>query len=193
MKLLLMMVEFFKTGLFAIGGGLATLPFLSQMSEKYGWFSAEELANMIAVGESTPGPIGVNMATYVGFQEGMEAGGVFAGVLWGMATTLSLVLPSIIVICIIATMLDKFQNSRLVQDAFAGIRPAVTGLIAAAGWSVFEIALFNGGVASFATINWIALAIFAVVFACTQIKKLKNLHPIVFILAGAILGVIFQM
>lgn len=193
MKLLLMMVEFFKTGLFAVGGGLATLPFLSQMGEKYGWFTAAELANMIAVGESTPGPIGVNMATYVGFQEGMEAGGVLTGVVWAMATTLSLVLPSVIVICIIATMLDKFQNSRLVQDAFAGIRPAVTGLIAAAGWSVFEIALFNGGVASFNSINWIALAIFAAVFACTQIKKLKNLHPIVFILAGAILGVIFKM
>ena len=183
-SLLTLIVEFFKTGLFAVGGGLATLPFLSQMGEKYGWFSAEELANMIAVGESTPGPIGVNMATYVGFAHG--------GVLNAVLATLSLVLPSLIVICIIAGMLEKFQNSKMVQDAFGAIRPAVTGLSSAAGWAVFKIALFNGGV-SFGTINWIGVAIFAAVFACTQLKKLKKLHPIVFILAGAVLGVIFKM
>ena len=93
---------------------------------------------------------------------------------------------------IIAGMLEKFQSSRIVQDAFSFIRPAVTGLIAAAGWSVFEIALFNVGV-SFGTINWLAVAIFAAVLICTQLKKLKKLHPIVFILAGAVLGIIFQM
>lgn len=193
-NLLTLMIEFFKTGLFAVGGGLATLPFLSQMGEKYGWFTAEELANMIAVGESTPGPIGVNMATYVGFTQGMATtGNVLEAVLSAVLSTLSLVAPSIIVICIIAGMLEKFQNSRMVQNAFAGIRPAVTGLIAAAGWAVFEIALFKDGVVSFAAVNWIALVIFVVIFACTQIKKLKKLHPIVFILAGAILGVVFKM
>lgn len=184
MELLTLIGEFFKTGLFAVGGGLATLPFLSRMGEIYGWFTKEELANMIAVSESTPGPIGVNMATYVGYAQG--------GVLSAVLATLSLVAPSVIVICIIAGMLEKFQSSRIVQDAFSFIRPAVTGLIAAAGWSVFEIALFNGGV-SFGTINWLAVAIFAVVLTCTQLKKLKKLHPIVFILAGAVLGIIFQM
>ncbi|MGN1019947.1 MAG: chromate transporter [Aristaeellaceae bacterium] len=184
MELLTLIWEFFKTGLFAVGGGLATLPFLSRMGETYAWFTKEELANMIAVSESTPGPIGVNMATYVGYAHG--------GVLSAVMATLSLITPSIIVICIIAGMMEKFQNSRIVQDAFSFIRPAVTGLIAAAGWSVFEIALFKGGV-SFGTINWLAVAIFAVVLVCTQLKKLKKLHPIVFILAGAILGIIFQM
>ena len=184
MQLLTLIVEFFKTGLFAVGGGLATLPFLSRMGEIYGWFTKEELANMIAVSESTPGAIGVNMATYVGYAQG--------GILSALLATLSLIAPSIIVICIIAGMLEKFQNSRVVQDAFSFIRPAVTGLIAAAGWSVFEIALFNGGV-SFTTINWLAVVIFAVVLTCTQLKPLKKLHPVVFILAGAVLGIIFQM
>ena len=125
MQLLTLIVEFFKTGLFAVGGGLATLPFLSRMGEIYGWFTKEELANMIAVSESTPGAIGVNMATYVGYAQG--------GILSALLATLSLIAPSIIVICIIAGMLEKFQNSRVVQDAFSFIRPAVTGLIAAAG------------------------------------------------------------
>ena len=129
--------------------------------------------------------MGVNMATFVGYAKG----GVFSAVL----ATLSLVLPSIIVICIIARMLEKFQQNRMVQDAFAFIRPAVTGLIAAAGWSVFEIALFHGGSASVSTINWLAVAIFAVVFAGTQWKPLKKLHPVVFILLGAVLGVVFSM
>ncbi len=193
-QMLTMMLEFFKTGMFAVGGGLATLPFLSQMGEKYGWFTSEELANMVAVGESTPGPIGVNMATYVGFTQGMTTdGSIPMAILSAALATLSLVLPSLIVICIVASMLEKFQNSRSVQNAFAGIRPAVTGLIAAAGWSLFEIVLFKGGVVTFGSVNWIALAIFAAIFACTQLKKLKNLHPIVFILIGAVLGVVFRM
>ncbi len=184
-EFLTLCLEFFKTGLFAVGGGLATLPFLTQMQETYGWFTKADLANMIAVGESTPGPIGVNMATYVGYST--------AGVLGGLIATLSLVLPSLIIICLIAGILDKFQKNQLVQNAFAAIRPAVTGLIAAAGMSVVEIALFKGGVFGFGTINWLALVMFVVLFAGTQWKPLKKLHPVVFIAVGAVLGIIFQM
>ena len=85
--------EFFKTGLFAIGGGMATVPFLFDISARTGWFTASELANMIAVSESTPGPIGINMATYVGFET--------AGILGSVIATLGLVIPSIIIIVII--------------------------------------------------------------------------------------------
>ena len=184
-EFLTLCIEFFKTGLFAVGGGLATLPFLTQMQETYGWFTKADLANMIAVGESTPGPIGVNMATYVGYST--------AGILGGLIATLSLVLPSLIVICLIAGILDKFQKNQLVQNAFATIRPAVTGLIAAAGMSVVEIALFKGGVFGFGTINWLALVMFVMLFAGTQWKPLKKLHPVVFIAVGAVLGIIFQM
>ena len=117
--------EFFKTGLFAIGGGLATLPFLYNLSDKTGWFTHTDLTNMIAVSESTPGPLGVNTATYVGFTVGGLPGAIVA--------TLGLVAPSIIVILIIASFLKAFRDSRIVDSAFYGLRPASTGLIAAAG------------------------------------------------------------
>lgn len=177
--------EFFKTGLFAVGGGLATLPFLTQIQQKYGWFTAEELANMIAVSESTPGPIGVNMATYVGYTT--------CGLLGAVLATLSLVLPSLIVILVIAKALDKYKESSLIQNMFAFMRPAVTGLIAAAGFAVLKIALFKQADTFLGTFNWVAIALFAVLLVCTQLKKLKKLHPIVFIAVGAVLGILFRM
>ena len=126
--------EFFKTGLLAVGGGLATLPFLSEMANKYpGWFTHAELADMIAVSESTPGPIGVNMATYVGFTTAGYGGSVVA--------TLGLITPSIIVILIVARIYEKFQASRIVKGCMTGLKPAVVGLIAAAIIPI-EILLF---------------------------------------------------
>ena len=189
-ELLILCLEFFKTGLFAVGGGLATLPFLMTIQQTYGWFSAEELANMIAVSESTPGPIGVNMATYVGFAHG--------GVVSALTATLSLVFPSVVIICLIAGVMEKFQQNRLVQDAFAVIRPAVTGLIAAAGMSVVKLSLLDE--AGFQlTGNWMdyfrweCILLAAVLLVCTRyVPKVKNLHPICFILASAVIGVVFR-
>ena len=183
--LLIMLFEFIKTGLFAVGGGLATLPFLTQMQEKYGWFTAEELANMIAVGESTPGPIGVNMATYVGFSS--------FGILGGLLATLSLVLPSLVIIMFIAKAMDKYQKNPLVQNMFSFMRPAVAGLIAAAGFAVLKIALFTQAETFLASINWIAVVIFAVLVALLHWKPLKKLHPIVFIGIGAVVGILLKM
>ena len=132
--LLTLCYEFFKTGLLAVGGGLATLPFLSEMSNKYdSWFTHAELADMIAVSESTPGPIGVNMATYVGFRV-MGNFGAGWSILGAVLATVSLVLPSLIIVVIIAKMMCKYMSNKYVQWAFSGLRPAVTGLIAAAGW-----------------------------------------------------------
>ena len=185
MELLTMCIEFFKTGLFAVGGGLATLPFLTQMQEKYGWFTAEELANMIAVGESTPGPIGVNMATYVGYSS--------FGILGGLLATLSLVLPSLVIIMFIARAMDKYQKNPLVQNMFAFMRPAVAGLIAAAGFAVLKIALFREAETFLGSINWIAVVLFAVLVALLHWKPLKKLHPIVFIAAGAVVGILLKM
>lgn len=185
MELLTMCIEFIKTGLFAVGGGLATLPFLTQMQERYGWFTAEELANMIAVGESTPGPIGVNMATYVGFTT--------CGVIGGILATCSLVLPSLIVIMIVARAMDKYQKNPLVQNMFAFMRPAVAGLIAAAGYAVLKIALFHPADTFLASISWIAVALYAVLVALIHYKPLKKLHPIVFIVAGAVVGILLKM
>lgn len=178
--LLTLFFEFFKTGLFAVGGGLATIPFLQEMMEKYHWFSTSDLMNMIAVSESTPGPIGVNMATYVGYQ---ASGGHILG---AVTTTIGLVMPSVIIICIIAKFLQKFRSSHWVNDVFSGLRPAVTGLIAATGISVLQAAL--GTEAGF---DWLRLAVF--VAAGVFVLCFRKLHPIVLISLCAAAGIVLQL
>ena len=183
--------EFFQTGLFAVGGGMATIPFLYDISDKTGWFTRQDLANMIAVGESTPGPIGVNMATYVGFITGLSEGSLFHAVLGSVTATLGLVLPSLIVILIVAAMLKRFKDSPLVQKTFYGLRPASTGLIAAAGISVAVSNLF--GSAPF-RVNWKGWILAVVLWVLTnKVKKTKKLHPIVFIGVSALVGILFSM
>ena len=183
--------EFFQTGLFAIGGGMATIPFLYDMSDKTGWFTHQDLANMIAVGESTPGPIGVNMAIYVGYVTGMGEGGVAAAILGAVTATTGLVLPSLVVILIVAAMLKRFRDSKYVNRAFYGLRPASTGLIAAAGISVAMSNLFDFSAAS---INWKGWILAAVLWLLTnKVSKTKKLHPIVFIGASALVGIVFSM
>ncbi len=188
--------EFFKTGLFAIGGGMATIPFLYDIAGATGWFSATDLANMIAVSESTPGPIGVNMATYVGFLTGMNNGGIPAALLGALTATLGLVTPSIIIILVIAAVLKSFRDNQYVNHAFYGLRPASTGLIAAAGISVIMSNLITvGGVAEHTfTLNWKGLILAAVLWLLTNVvKPTKKLHPIVFIGLSALAGILFSM
>ena len=183
--------EYFKTGLFAVGGGMATIPFLYDISDKTGWFTHQDLANMIAVGESTPGPIGVNMATYVGYVTGMGNGGIGSAILGAVTATAGLVLPSLIVILIVAAMLKRFKNNPLVQNAFYGLRPSSTGLIAAAGISVAVSNLFGSSVFS---VNWKGWILAAVLWLLTnKVSKTKKLHPIVFIGASALVGIAFSM
>jgi chromate transporter len=184
--------EFFRAGLFAVGGGLATIPFLTDIGQRTGWFTYAELANMIAVSESTPGPMGVNMATYVGFET--------AGVLGSVIATLGLICPSIIVIIVVAAFLKKFRENQYVEAVFYGLRPASTGLIAAAGWSVVCIALMTpvwslegGSLLVSLDINWKCVLVAAAVLVCTRIPKLKNLHPIVWIALSAVAGILFQL
>ena len=179
--------EFFKTGLFAVGGGLATLPFLTDMSKTTGWFTSADIADMVAVSESTPGPLGINMATYIGNKT--------AGIPGGIIATLGLITPAIIIICVISLFLTKFRDSKVVKRVFYGLRPASTGLIAAAGIGVAKIALLNlpafeagGGIA--VLFNW-KLVILAV--ACFIAFRKIKVHPIVFILASAAVGVIFKL
>ena len=186
--------EFFKAGLFAIGGGLATIPFLTDIGSRTGWFTSGDLANMIAISESTPGPMGVNMATYVGFHTGSLTGGPVGGMVGGVVATLGLVCPSIIVILIIAGFLKKFRESRGVDAVFYGIRPASTALITAALVEVCAIALVNTS-AAFGTVDffhWKGIILAVAVFVCLQVKPLKKLHPIVFIAASAVIGIVFQ-
>ena len=187
--------EFFKTGLFAIGGGMATIPFLYDISDKTGWFTHQDLANMIAVGESTPGPIGVNMATYVGYIMGSNQGGTFQAVFGAVIATLGLISPSIIVILMVAAVLKSFRNNVYVNRAFYGLRPASTGLIAAAGFSVIISNLFNTGAGlSLAAINWKGWILAIVVWLLSnKVKKTKKLHPIVFIGISALAGIVFSL
>ncbi len=181
--------EFFKTGLFAVGGGMATLPFLYDISTRTGWFTHAMLADMVAVSESTPGPIGVNMATYVGYTT--------AGIPGAVIATLGLITPSVIIILLIARALKAFKSNPLVEAGFYGLRPCSIGLIAAACYLVIKIALFNpevyaetGRLADLFNVKAIALA--AVLLVCTRcVKKLKGLHPVFFILASALVGIVF--
>lgn len=190
--------EFFKVGLFAIGGGMATIPFLYEMADATGWFTYTDLANMIAVSESTPGPIGANMATYVGFISGMNEGRVVSAVLGAVVATLGLVTPSIIVILIIASLLKNFRDNRYVNDAFYGLRPASAGLIAAAGLNVLLSNLFFPDAFaqgfSAAAINWKGWILAIILWLLTnKVNKTKKLHPIVFIGASAAAGILFSM
>lgn len=185
-KIWLLILEFMKTGLFAVGGGLATIPFLNEMGVKYGWFTMDTLSTMIAVSESTPGPIGINMATYVGYTVAGAGGAVFA--------TLGLVAPSIVVICIIANYFQKFKNAKIVQMIFAGLKPAVVAFIAAACLNLFISTLLcaeagiSGGAAEF--FNWKCILLLAVLLAFK--KKFPKVHPIAFIVAAAAAGIVFS-
>lgn len=190
MILLRLFWEFFKTGLFAVGGGLATLPFLYDISDSTGWFTHSQLADMIAVSESTPGPIGVNMATYVGFTT--------AGIPGALIATVGLVTPSVIIILLIAKALQAFRQNKYVDAAFYGLRPCSVGLIAAAGVLVVKLALFNtelfsqtGNIADLFRLKAITLA--AVLFVLTRyVKKIKDLHPIFFIMFSAAVGIVLS-
>ena len=175
---------FFHTGLFAVGGGLATMPFLYHMADNTGWVTYEQLANMIAVSESTPGPMGVNMATYVGY--------TIAGIPGAVVATLGLVTPSIIVILIVAKFLSKFRHNKTVDAVFYGLRPASCGLIAAAGLSVAALALLDLDAPPAGLFQWHYIALAAAVLVLSRwVKPTKKLHPIVFILGSAAVGALF--
>lgn len=188
-------VRFFFVGLFSIGGGLATLPFLSDMGEATGWFGAETISDMVAISESTPGPIGVNMASYIGFQTASEFGSAF-GALGSVIATIGLVTPSLIIILIVSRVLMKFRDSKYVEFAFYGLRAASLGLIAAALLSVAKIAFFGteefSDIASLiGAIDYKAVILSIIIFIC--IKKFKKVHPIVLILISGLAGIIFKM
>lgn len=190
--------EFCKTGLFAIGGGMATVPFLREIADKTGWFTAGQLADMIAVSESTPGPLGVNMATYVGYTVGSsQLGSPWMGIVGAVVATLGLIFPSIVIVLCISFFLKRFRTSTLVDAALYGLRPASVALISAAGVEIVLFAIlrvdsiYQIGAAQ---LSWKSVLLAAGVYAGTNlIPKLKKLHPIWFILLSAIVGIILKM
>ena len=189
MILVRLFLEFCRVGLFSVGGGLATIPFLTDLGERTGWFAPGDLANMIAISESTPGPMGVNMATYVGFHT--------AGVIGGVVATLGLVSSSIVIILVIAGFLQKFRQSKAVDAVFYGLRAASVALITAALLQVAKIALLRpaqGLESAFPYYpNGIAILLAAVIFALVKFTPLKKLHPVCFIGLSALVGAVLQM
>ena len=206
MVLLWLFLEFFKVGICAFGGGLATIPFLEELSETRGWFTLDQLADMIAISESTPGAIGINMSTYVGYLVGTTnfGGNLFMGFIGGLIATLGLISPSIIIILIICQFLKKFRDAKVVNWAFYGLRAESFGLICNAAYSILKISIIN--VDSFNSVNkenfWLSLGeallnffdykclILAVVMAFLIFKFKK--HPIIYIVIAAIIGIIFK-
>lgn len=188
MTILRLWWEFFKIGLFSVGGGMATLPFLYDISDRTGWFTYDMIADMLAVSESTPGPIGINMATYTGY--------VTAGIPGSVAATIGVITPGIIIVLLIVAVLDRFRKNKYVEGAFYGLRPASTGLIAAAGIIVIQIALLNldfykasGNIADI--LNYKAIILAAVLLVLTRwFKPTKKLHPIIFIVVSAAVGIL---
>lgn len=192
MILLRLYWEFFKVGLFSFGGGMAAIPFLYDISDSTGWFTYEDLTNMIAISESTPGPIGANMATYVGYVTGMEAWGMHGAVLGGILATLGFATPSMVLVLLLASLLAKYRTHPRLNAAFYGLRPASAGLIAAAGLLVASKCLITAGAA--AAFNWKGLILAAVIWILSnKIKATKGLHPIAFIAMAAAAGMVFSM
>lgn len=171
MTYILLVLEFFKIGLLAIGGGLVTVPFLFDLADKYDWFSKQELADMIAISESTPGPIGVNMATFAGFNAGGIGGGILA--------TLSLVLPSVIIMIIIAKVMGKYSCNVRVKDVLNGIRPAVLAMILFAGLELGKIVIVGNT----------EILFLAVIIAMMRIWKKS---PIYYLCLSGVLGILLK-
>ena len=193
MILLRLFAEFFLVGLMAFGGGMATVPFLQELSTRTGWYSAAELADMIAISEATPGPIGVNLATYTGFKT--------AGLPGVVAATFGIVAPSVIIILIITKVLQRFRENKDVDSAFYGLRPASCALICTSVVMLLRNVLLDpvveAGVAvqgKLAVFNWLldwrALILLAVLIP--PVLKTK-LHPLIFLVIAAVVGIIVKL
>jgi len=174
--LLKLFLTFFRIGLFTFGGGYAMLPLIQEAVLENGWAASEELINFVAVSESTPGPFAVNMATYIGSHQ--------AGI-WGAAcATLGVVMPSFIVILIVARIYDAFRRSKIVRGCMAGLKPAVIGLIGSAVVSIGKTVFAANGIVIDAAF-WVSLGI----FGTALILALKKAHPILIICVSAVAGI----
>lgn len=190
MILIRLFFEFLKIGMFSVGGGMATLPFLYDMADETGWCTYSQIADMLAVSESTPGPIGINMATYVGYTIG--------GIPGALVATFGIILPGIILVIIVTSILDKFRNNLYVEGAFYGLRPASTALITSAGLLVAKITFLNldiykasGAIADMFNYKAVIFAVILLIFT-RWVKQTKDLHPAIFIAISAVVGIVFS-
>ena len=188
--------EYFKIGLFTIGGGYAMLPLIEPVVIQHDWLTSDELYNFIAIAESTPGPFAINLATFIGVKVGAELG-VFGSILGAMVATIAVVLPSLVIIIVVTKLFERFRTSKYVQGALYGIKPVVVGLILAALLKILcqvilpklDLKAIKGE--GFSQFNWISLILVAVFAPLSYIKiKGKKIHPIILIAVSAVLGVV---
>lgn len=192
-NLILLSLNFMKAGLLAIGGGLATLPFITEMAEVHPeWFTREDVATMVAVAESTPGPIGINMASFAGFKT--------AGVIGAIVTTICEVIPAFLIVYFLSSKIHEKRDTATVKALSSSLKASAAGLIFAAGFSVLLIALFPGFTGTpphfaglFKGINLKAVAVFSAVAIAMSTKKGNKLHPLVYIFLGAVAGIVFAI
>ncbi len=184
MSLLQLMLTFFYVGLFTIGGGLVAITIMYGPIVEGGLISSEQFYNMVAISESTPGPIGINMATYIGYE--------LYGVAGGIAATVATVLPSLIIIMVIARFFTSFQEKSLVRAAFSGLRPATSGMVLVAMVQVFVIAILN--IPAFREtgqlLQLVQLPSAAFYLAACLILFKTKTSPIAVVAAGALFGVL---
>ncbi|MCM1043548.1 MAG: chromate transporter [Corallococcus sp.] len=198
MEFLLLFWEYFKIGLFTIGGGYAMIPMVKQMVLEHGWISNAEMLNFIAVSESTPGPFAINVATFVGMEVGKSTSlGLFGGFLGAGIATFAVVLPSLIIIVIVTKLFDKFRTNRFVEGALAGIRPVVVGLIFSAvisvGGSVILPSLDFTAISGdgFGKFNYVSAIMMVCIAPLGFIKiKGKKINPVILILLSALIGIL---
>jgi len=183
MTLLRLALEFFCIGLFSIGGGMATVPFLMSLAARTGWFTLQELTSMIALSAATPGPIGVNIATYVGY--------TVLGIPGGILAALFLTLPSFLIILLLAHLIEKLRGKPRFEAIFSAIRPASIGLIAAVLLHLCVSTFVSPG-ATFG-IAWKSVALFLVLCLALFAPHLRKLPIPVFLLCSALCGIVFQM
>lgn len=179
--------EFFKIGLFSVGGGLATIPFLYDIGRRYDWLDTAVIPDMIAISESTPGPIGINMATYTGYTA--------AGIFGALIASLAIILPSAIIVLLISGFLASFGRDKRVLNTMYGLRPASLGLITAAAFMLLKVSVItydafieSGNILDIINIKALVL------FVCLLVIRLffRKIHPILFIVFAGAIGIIFN-
>ncbi|MBQ9910621.1 MAG: chromate transporter [Lachnospiraceae bacterium] len=182
-------LTFFQIGLFTFGGGYAMIPLIQSEVLGKAWLTSEELINFIAVSESTPGPFAVNISTYIGTILGTQQGSVFTGFLGGICGTLGVVMPSFIIILIVAHFYEKFKESKIVSGIMTGLRPATVGLIGAAVVSILMTNLFKNSF-SWEFFTRPAFYCSIAITALMTFLSFKKLHPILLIVISAALGIL---
>ena len=181
---------FFKIGAVTVGGGYAMLPFIQEEVLRQGWLTPDEIVNFIAVSESTPGPFAINISTYVGSVMGgqMESWGFFGTIFGAFCATMGVVLPSFIIILIVAKIYDAFKKSKTVKGIMTGLKPAVVGLIGAAVLTILGTVFAPNGW-SLGIFKELQTYIYLALFAVATVLAFKKVHPILIILISAAAGI----